>query len=452
MVKIFIAFCFGVFCYSIVASQSSVSYSHIVKKVSPAVVDITSLYISQVISPFVDDPFFKFFFEGMRPQKQTAKSSGSGVIISQKGLIVTCAHVVKGADKVIVHLSDGSKLEVKLRNIDTENDIALLEPKEKEDKKFPYLNIGDSDESEVGDVVLAFGNAFELGQTVTVGIISALYRSIFDKMLIQTDASVNPGNSGGALVNMNGDLVGLPNAIFSKTGASHGIGFAIPSILIKAKVRRLDADKKAPWFGVYTQTLDSNLLQFFNDKGLNVKSGIIITELHDKSSAKSILQKDDIIVEVNGKGVSSVAEFLFRQQLGDVGDQVSFAIYRKESKKNVQIKPIIPPEEPKADKRKIKKGLLKGVAVANLSPALAVKYKLDDRKKGVAVIEVKKRKRRAHSFFDLMEQDTFLSIGDIIKKINGLNIQSAKHLEELSDNVQTLHVERDNDTFVIRTR
>jgi serine protease Do len=224
-------------------AQVQLSFAPLVKEVAPAVVNVYATTITQQsLSPFANDPFFSQLFGGNSPLFQSrpreSESLGSGVIIDPSGIIVTNSHVVNGATDVKVALQDGREFPVDVLVNDTKSDLAVLKVKGASDKNFPTLGFADSDQLEVGDLVLAIGNPFGVGQTVTNGIVSALGRTGIEssdyESFIQTDAPINPGNSGGALVNLQGQLVGINTAIFSKSGGSVGIGFAIPSNMVKA--------------------------------------------------------------------------------------------------------------------------------------------------------------------------------------------------------------------------
>src|SRR5690349_9600057 len=221
-------------------AELRLSYAPIVQRVQPAVVNVYAAKVVQNRNPLLDDPIFRRFFGvpgGLGNQVQ--RSLGSGVIVDASGLIVTNNHVIEGADEVKVSLSDKREFEASLVLKDPRTDLAILRVKDGRER-FPVLDLADSDALQVGDVVLAIGNPFGVGQTVTHGIVSALARTqvgVSDyQFFIQTDAAINPGNSGGALVDMTGKLVGINTAIFSRSGGSQGVGFAIPASMVKAVV------------------------------------------------------------------------------------------------------------------------------------------------------------------------------------------------------------------------
>src|SRR5262249_5488096 len=217
------------------------SFAPVVKKAAPAVVNVYVQHrVEQTVSPFLDDPFFRQFFGDSFgiPRERIQNSLGSGVLVSPEGLVVTNNHVIQGSGEaeITVALSDGREFPAKIILKDEQSDLAILRLDAK-GVQFPSIVFSDSDTLEVGDLVLAIGDPFGVGQTVTSGIVSALARTqvgISDyQFFIQTDAAINPGNSGGALVDMEGKLVGINTAIFSRSGGSHGIGFAIPSNMVR---------------------------------------------------------------------------------------------------------------------------------------------------------------------------------------------------------------------------
>ncbi|MBY0462916.1 MAG: trypsin-like peptidase domain-containing protein [Alphaproteobacteria bacterium] len=433
------------------------SFSSIVKKTAPAVVDLYATQVTEnrVTNPFMGDPFFDFFFGSLGdiPRKRISQSSGSGVIISSDGTLVTCAHVVRDASSIVARLTDGREFSAEILKIDPQQDIAILKLKDIEKAEIPYLSIGDSDSIEVGDVVLAMGNSFGLGQTVTSGIISALSRAFNGKLLIQTDAAVNPGNSGGALVNIQGELIGVPNAILSKTGASHGIGFAIPSILIKAILRGIKDGNSLAWFGVYAQTLTHDMVSALEDKSAHpLTKGAIINEIHPSSPAKAAgLQQSDIIVAINKKPVFQAEDIGFRELLSEAGKDAVFTVWRKGKTIDITFKPISPPEIPAAEETNLKgKRIFDGITVANLSPAVAMRYALDERRSGVVIVKTAQSQGPSFMSFDFAVGDMILFINDIkIKTVTDL--KSA--LESLSaGQLRTLVIDRGGQQVALRIR
>lgn len=283
------------------------SYADAVEKAAPSVVNIyTRTVIKQKIHPLFSDPFFRDFFDSRTaPQQERIQSSlGSGVIISPQGYIVTNNHVIEGADTIVVALRDGRESEATLVGSDPESDLALLRIKLSE---LPAITLSPSDLIRVGDVVLAIGNPFGVGQTVTMGIISATERNSLGintyENFIQTDAAINPGNSGGALVDALGNLIGINTAIYSKSGGSQGIGFAIPSNLTRQIVQDLIEHGRVirGWLGIEVQQLTPQLAESF---GMKDMQGILIAGIfRDGPAHLAGIQPGDIMIAIDDKPV-----------------------------------------------------------------------------------------------------------------------------------------------------
>ena len=259
------------------AAELRMSYAPIVQRVQPAVVNVYAAKTVQTRNPLLDDPIFRRFFgvPGQQPE-QMQRSLGSGVMVDSSGLVVTNNHVIEGADQVKVSLADKREFEAEIVLKDSRTDLAVLRLKDSKEK-FPTLDFANSDELQVGDVVLAIGNPFGVGQTVTHGIISALARTqvgITDyQFFIQTDAAINPGNSGGALVDMTGKLAGINTAIFSRSGGSQGIGFAIPANMVRVVVASAKSGGKAvkrPYLGARLQAVTPEIAETL---GLKLRAG-----------------------------------------------------------------------------------------------------------------------------------------------------------------------------------
>src|SRR3954468_21292746 len=264
-------------------AELRLSYAPIVQRAQPAVVNVYAAKTVQNRNPLLDDPLFRRFFgnPGQQPE-QMQRSLGSGVMVDSSGLVVTNNHVIEGADQVKVSLADKREFEAEIVLKDSRTDLAVLRLKDGREK-FPTLDFANSDELLVGDVVLAIGNPFGVGQTVTHGIVSALARTqvgITDyQFFIQTDAPINPGNSGGALVDMNGRLVGVNTAIFSRSGGSQGIGFAIPANMVRVVVASAKSGGKAvkrPWLGARLQAVTSEIA---DGLGLRTPSGALVASV-----------------------------------------------------------------------------------------------------------------------------------------------------------------------------
>src|SRR3954454_24462103 len=248
--------------------QITLSFAPLVKQTAPAVVNIyTRRVVQQRMSPLFDDPFFQRFFGdsapfGM-PRERVERSLGSGVIVAADGLIVTNDHVVKDSDQITVVLADRREFEAKVVSTDSKTDLAILRITPPRGERLPFLALHDSDELEVGDLVLAIGNPFGVGQTVTSGIVSAVARTTAGsgdyRYFIQTDAAINPGNSGGALITLDGKLVGINSAIYSQSGGSIGIGFAIPSNMVRTVIDASGMTIVRPWLGANGQPVTSDI-------------------------------------------------------------------------------------------------------------------------------------------------------------------------------------------------
>jgi Do/DeqQ family serine protease len=282
------------------------SYNDAVRKAVPAVVNIfTSKEIKSQRHPFLDDPLFRHFFgDRLEEEPQRAASLGSGVIVSPKGYILTNHHVVEAADEIEVALVDGKKMKARAVGSDPETDIAVLQV---EGGPVPAITFGDAESLRVGDVVLAIGNPFGVGQTVTMGIVSALGRSQLGintfENFIQTDAAINPGNSGGALIDTAGNLVGINTAIYSRSGGSLGIGFAIPASSAKQVMEQIieTGSVTRGWIGIEAQEITPEIADSFK---LSSTGGVLIAGVrHGEPADKAGLKPGDILVAINGKPV-----------------------------------------------------------------------------------------------------------------------------------------------------
>ena len=311
------------------------SLAPIVKQVSPAVVNIRVSQTVQSRSPFGNDPFRRFFGLPDAPggMPRQVASAGSGVIVDAKnGYILTNHHVVENADEIQVGLISDKILEAEIVGSDSATDIALIKVDPEDLEGLAEINIGDSDIIEVGDFVIAIGNPFGLGHTVTSGIISALGRTGINRNgyedFIQTDASINPGNSGGALVNMRGELVGINSAIISGSGGNVGIGFAVPSSIAGSIMRQiLDfGEVRRGLLGVQIATIDTESAKVL---GAEVDSGALVAGVEPDSAAEQAgLEVDDIIVAVNGKKITGASELRNTIGLLGSGDEAEITYVR----------------------------------------------------------------------------------------------------------------------------
>ncbi|MEQ1901547.1 MAG: DegQ family serine endoprotease [Devosia sp.] len=316
-------------------TEVQLSFAPIVREVTPAVVNVYATKVEQgVQSPFADDPFFSRFFGGdmFQSRPRTSQSLGSGVIVDPVGIIVTNSHVVHGADDIRIALSGGREYAVRLLLDDPKSDLAVLKIADPNGRTFPALRFADSDSLEVGDLVLAVGNPFGVGQTVTSGIVSALARTgvetgNFD-YFIQTDAAINPGNSGGALVDLNGNLVGINTAIFTRSGGSVGIGFAIPANMARtvAAAAVKGGTITRPWFGARLQEVTTDIADSLS---IDPPHGALIAEVAPDSPAERAgLQAGDAIIEIDGVDVDAPQGFEFRFATKDLGSQSSLTYVR----------------------------------------------------------------------------------------------------------------------------
>lgn len=291
-----------------------VSYADAVERSSASVVNVyTAKLVTERSNPLFDDPFFKRFFDNdtAAPRQRLETSLGSGVILSTDGYIVTNNHVIQGADEIRIALANGDTPAAKVIGTDPETDLAILKINY---TKLPATTFGDSDAMRVGDVVLAIGNPFGVGQTVTMGIVSATGRNQLGintfENFIQTDAAINPGNSGGALINAHGQLVGINTAIFSKSGGSQGIGFAIPVSLARNVMQQIIQHGRVMrgWLGIEAQDLNPQLAESF---GLKSTNGVLVAGvLRGGPADQSGLKPGDVLTSINGKDVSNSKESL----------------------------------------------------------------------------------------------------------------------------------------------
>jgi serine protease Do len=403
-----------------------------VKQVTPAVVNIyTQKMVRQGMSPLFDDPFFRQFFGDAMPQglsrERLEKSLGSGVIVRADGLIVTSRHVIADADEIRVVLSDRREFDAKVVMSDEHTDLALLRIEGK-GETFPFLELRDSDEAQVGDLVLAIGNPFGVGQTVTMGIISAMtHKSVGSSDLgyaIQTDAAINPGNSGGALVTMDGKLVGINAAIYSRDGGNMGIGFAVPSNMVRLLTNAVTQGKSHvthPWIGIEGQEVSQDIALSL---GMAQPTGFLVKSLHPASpAAKAGLKPGDVIVSVNGREVEDPEAFHYRITSLPIGSPAELGILRKGEKSTVSVEMIAPPENPPRNETLVTgRNPLTGAKIANLSPAVAEEIGLQDIQRGVVVMQVKSGTIAAR---------VGLSEGDILVEINGEKISNVDEAIEI---------------------
>ena len=403
--------------------QITLSFAPIVRQAAPAVVNI---YTRRVVQNrnfgLFDDPFFRRFFgEDFNfgiPSERVQNSLGSGVIVRADGLVITNHHVVAGSDEITVVLSDGREYEAEAALLDERTDIAVLRI-DTRGQPLPHLVLGDSDDLEVGDLVLAIGNPFGVGQTVTSGIVSALARTqvgVSDyRFFIQTDAAINPGNSGGALVALDGKLVGVNTAIFSRQGGgSIGIGFAIPANMVATLISAAETGSSVirPWIGAGGQTVTAELAEGF---GLDRPGGVLVNSLHPDGPAEAAgLAMGDIILAVNGREVIDPQGMRFRLATLAVGSQAELLVNRKGVELRLMVDLVAAPEVPAAERTLVQdRSPMAGATVANLSPALAEELAMDSAWTGVAIVGVDPQSTARRMRF---------RAGDIILEVNGTAI------------------------------
>lgn len=405
-------------------AEIALGFVPVVRKVTPAVVNI---FASQVVegrrSPFADDPFFNQFFRGLAdPAPRVQRSLGSGVILSADGIVVSNFHVVGEATDIRVVLHDRREFDAEVLLADKGADLAVLRLKGVDD--LPYLEFRDSDRVEVGELALAIGNPFGIGQTVSSGIVSGLARSglsIGDDRgyFIQTDAAINPGNSGGALVDVKGRLLGINTAILSRSGGSNGIGFAIPANLVRQFLEQAKAGAtrfQRPWAGVSGQAVDATLAQGF---GMTVPQGVVLANIHPISPlAAAGLEVGDIITAIGGAEVNSPQEMLFRMTVAGIGSKVTARYLRDGAPHEAEVALIAPPEVPARDPVEIgERSILNGLAAENINPAVIAEHDLPVNADGVVIV-------RARGIAGQLG----LRPGDILLDINGVSIDTTDDL------------------------
>lgn len=377
-------------------SAITLSFAPLVKEAGPAVVNIyTKRRVQTQLSPLLQDPLFqRFFGESFRgiPRERVESSLGSGVILQPDGLIVTNAHVINGSDEITVVLSDRREFPARLVTADEQVDLAVLRI-DPGTEKLPVLALHDSDDLEVGDLVLAIGNPFGVGQTVTSGIVSAVARTavgISDyNFFIQTDAAINPGNSGGALISMDGKLVGINTAIFSRSGGSIGIGFAIPANMVRTVVDAVAKGGKLvrPWLGAGGQAVTSDIAASL---GLARPAGVLINQVRKGSPADQAgLRVGDVVTAVNGRIVDDPDSMRYRVATLGVGGTATLAVQRGGRAQDLSLRLIAPPDDPPRQETLLSgRNPLAGAKVANLNPALVEELRFEGATEGVVVLEV----------------------------------------------------------------
>ena len=395
------------------------SFSPVVKEAAPAVVNIYTKGVVRTRSrstfrdPFFDEFFGRRGFGGMT-RERVQSSLGSGVIVRPEGIIVTNNHVIQGMSEIKVVLTDRREFEAEVLLADPQTDLAIL--KIDAEETLPFLSFADSDSAEVGDIVLAIGNPFGVGQTVTSGIVSALARtqvSVSDfQFFIQTDAAINPGNSGGALVDVDGNLLGVNTAIYSRSGGSNGIGFAIPGNLVEQVVASAAGGSQTilrPWLGASTDTVTSNVAKAL---GLDRPAGAIVNEIYpDGPADRAGLKEGDVIVRVGSNDVFDAESMRYRIATRGAGDSVDISFVREGRERNMRLTLDYPPEIPARNETVVSgNNPFSGAKIANLSPALNLELGRPLTDKGVVILETSRSGYSGR--FGLRAKHKILSVND----------------------------------------
>lgn len=415
-------------------SQIQLSFAPVVLLAAPAVVNVYATRIEQVRDPFANmDPFFRRFFGspgqqgGQRPRERMESSLGSGVIVDPTGIIITNNHVIAQATDVRVSLTDRREFAADILIRDERTDLAVLQVRDL-DELLPSIPIGVSDGLEVGDVVLAMGNPFGVGQTVTQGIVSALSRTqvgVTDfQFFIQTDAAINPGNSGGALVDLSGRLVGINTAIFSRSGGSNGIGFAIPTEMVNVVLQQAVSGSSfvaRPYLGAEVQTVTPDIAQSL---GLNRPRGVLVSDLVPGGPAQDAgLQRGDVVVSIDGTRVDDPDAFAYRFATKGIGGTTDVQVVRQGEQRDLEVALIAPPETVPRDLRRIEgNSPFSGAEVINLSPAVAQEFGFEDTQ-GVMIVAVERGSLANRVGF---------RVQDKIVQVNDRRVETTSDLEQLA--------------------
>jgi Do/DeqQ family serine protease len=421
------------------AAAMRMSFAPVVKKAAPAVVNISS---KRAVRQQVD-PFWELFGIGA-PRDRIVGSLGSGVIVSPDGVIVTNNHVVEGGQEITVSLYDRREFPAKILLADPRTDLAVLKIQLPASEKLPALAINDTGDLQVGDLVLAIGDPFGVGQTVTNGIISALNRTADPtgdaaSSYIQTDAAINPGNSGGPLVDMNGDIIGLDSFILSRSGTSSGVGFAIPAALVKRVVETALGGGHSlvrAWLGARTQSVTPEIAKSL---GLATPQGALIADVWPGgAAAQAGLRQGDVITEVDGRPTVDASSVNYAVSTHRIGDTMKLTVRRGGASRQLTLRAEPPPSSPARDQQTIGgRNPLQGATVVNLSPAVAEEMGLDPFGNGGVVITKGGEGLAAQAGF---------KTGDVVRAINGRRVANVRDLAAIlaaPQRVWQITIERD---------
>ena len=415
------------------SGEIQLSFAPLVAEAAPAVVNVYAARRVQSRSPFAGDPFFEQFFgDQFRGPPRVQSSLGSGVIVDRDGLVVTNNHVIAGADEIRIALSDGREFESEIVLRDERSDLAVLRIRDRRER-FPSLSFGDSDTLLTGDLVLAIGNPFGVGQTVTSGIISATARTragISDfGFFIQTDAAVNPGNSGGALLDMQGRLIGINTAIFTRSGGSNGIGFAIPSNMVQAVVAQARGGADAferPWLGAEFQAVTPQIAESL---GMSRPTGALVAEVVRGGPADEAgLVPGEVVLAVNNLPIDSPEALGYRLATIGPGNQAALRTLSRGRERIVQVMLKKAPQTVPARETEIRgRSPFAGAVVANLSPRLAERLRIRAHEAGAVIVDIRPNAPALRAG---------IRPGDIVLSVNGRDIRKVEDLVEAASSEQ----------------
>jgi Do/DeqQ family serine protease len=411
-------------------AQVQLSFAPIVRQTTGAVVNVYATRSERRQNAAMEEFFRRYFGDGGPgvPPGRSQSSLGSGVIVDPSGLVITNNHVIENMNDVKVALADRREFEADIVLRDSRTDLAVL--RIKNPSNLETIDLGDSEALQVGDLVLAIGNPFGVGQTVTQGIVSALARTqvgISDyQFFIQTDAAINPGNSGGALIDMGGRLVGINTAIYSRSGGNVGIGFAIPSSMVRVVLNSAKGGSRnvvRPWLGARLQPVDGEIAVTL---GLERPTGVLVTSIYDKGPASEAgLKRGDAILSVDGQPVDNPDAFGYRFTLKGTQGQTPLTVLRGGKRTDVMVKLMPPPETPPREPVRIRsRSPLSGATLVNMSPAVAEELQIDIADDGVVVADVEERGVAASLGFQK---------GDQIVAINGQRLASTRDAQREVD-------------------